>query len=97
MVGLVLLALFVVPLVGRRGWGPDALIVQAILASLLIDAMFIDIFGYRKQVWIVIGLASGLAYLADQVRRREVLGARAAPGAEVAPATAAWARPPDPS
>lgn len=97
VVGLVLLALFVVPLVGRRGWGPDALIVQAILASLLIDAMFIDIFGYRKQVWIVIGLASGLAYLADQVRRREVLGARAAPGAEVAPATAAWARPPDPS
>ena len=89
VVGLVLLALFIVPLVARRGWGPDALVVQAILASLLVDALFIDIFGYRKQVWIVIGLASGLAYLADQVRRREALGASATPGTEVAPATAA--------
>ena len=69
LVGLVLLALFVLPLVLRVGWGPDGPVVQAILAALMIDALFIDIFGYRKEVWIAIGLASGLAYLAKQDRR----------------------------
>jgi exopolysaccharide production protein ExoQ len=69
LVGLTLLALFVLPLVLRVGWGPDGAVVQAILAALMIDALFIDIFGYRKEVWIAIGLASGLAYLARQERR----------------------------
>ena len=64
IVGLVLLALFIVPLVVRRGWGPDGLLVQAILASLMIDAIFLDILSNRKQVWVAIGMASGLAYLA---------------------------------
>jgi O-antigen ligase len=70
IVGLVLLALFVLPLVLRRGWGPDALVVQAILASLMIDALFLDILSNRKQVWVAIGLAAGLAYLAREARRR---------------------------
>ena len=82
-IGVALLALFVLPLVVRRGWGPDALLVQAILASLLIDALFIDIFGYRKQVWIAIGLACGLAYLARHARRGAVVSAA---GAESTPA-----------
>jgi O-antigen ligase len=67
VVGMLLLAAFLIPLVVRRGWGPDALLVQAILAALIFDALFIDIFGYRKQVWIIIGFACGLAYLARQV------------------------------
>jgi len=75
IVGLGLLALFVLPLVLRQGWGPDAALVQAILAALMIDALFIDVFGYRKEVWIAIGMASGLAYLA----RQERLAPQAAP------------------
>ena len=75
IVGLGLLALFVLPLVLRQGWGPDAALVQAILAALMIDALFIDVFGYRKEVWIAIGMASGLAYLA----RQEGLAPQAAP------------------
>lgn len=93
LVGVALLALFIVPLAVRRGWGPDALIVQAILAALLIDALFIDIFGYRKQVWIAIGLASGLAYLANEVRRRDVLAGQPAPGTELQPDIARTALP----
>ena len=69
LVGLVLMALFIFPLILRAGWGPDGPLVQAILAALMIDALFIDIFGYRKEVWIAIGMASGLAYLARQERR----------------------------
>lgn len=68
VVGLALLVLFIGPLIARRGWGPDGPLVQAVLLSLMIDALFIDVFGYRKQVWIAIGLASGLAYLAKQAR-----------------------------
>jgi O-antigen ligase len=63
-IGLVLLALFLAPLILRRGWGPDAMVVQAALASLLILALFLDVFANRKQVWFVIGLSAGLAYLA---------------------------------
>jgi exopolysaccharide production protein ExoQ len=63
IVGIALLALFVLPLALRRGWGPDAAVVQAIVLSLMIDALFIDILGNRKQVWIAIGMAAGLAYL----------------------------------
>jgi hypothetical protein len=81
LVGLVLIALLIVPLVIRPGWGPDGSVVQAILAALMIDALFIDIFGYRKEVWIAIGLASGLASLARQERRaREAAADRPPPG-----------------
>jgi hypothetical protein len=45
-------------------------VVQAILASLMIDALFLDILSNRKQVWVAIGLAAGLAYLARQERQR---------------------------
>ena len=94
VVGLALLVLFIVPLIARRGWGPDGLLVQAILASLLIDALFIDIFGYRKQVWIAIGLASGLAYLAKRARRRpDIVAADATPATQTAPTNAAGALP----
>jgi O-antigen ligase len=62
--GLTLLALFLGPLVVRRGWGRDAATVQAALASLLTLALFLDILSNRKQVWLVIGLAAGLTYLA---------------------------------
>jgi O-antigen ligase len=62
-IGLALLALLILPLVVRRGWGPEAATVQAALASLCVAALFLDIFGNRKQVWLLIGLAAGLAYL----------------------------------
>ena len=65
--GLILLALFLGPLILRRGWGPEAATVQAALASLMVVALFLDILSNRKQVWLVIGLAAGLGYLA---RRR---------------------------
>lgn len=64
--GLALLGLFLLPLVLRRGWGPDAETIQAALASLLILALFLDILSNRKQVWFIIGLATGLAYLRER-------------------------------
>ena len=67
-IGLALLALALGPLVVRRGWGPDAATVQAMLASLLTLALFLDILWNRKQAWLVIGLAAGLGYLARQYR-----------------------------
>jgi len=85
LVGLGLLALFLVPLVVRRGWGPDAQVVRAILAAFMVDALFLDLFGNRKQVWLIIGIAAGLAFLA---RRAESAG-------EVAPAAAGRAVAPD--
>ena len=63
-IGLVLLALFLLPFVINRGWGPDAATVRASIASLLTMALFLDIVGNRKQVWLMIGLAAGLQYLA---------------------------------
>jgi O-antigen ligase len=63
-IGLLLLALLLIPLVVRRGWGPDAATVQAALASLLTLALFLDIIANRKQVWLVIGLSAGLAAVA---------------------------------
>jgi hypothetical protein len=74
LVGLVLLGLFLVPLVVNRGWGPDAATVRASIASLLVVALFLDVVGNRKQVWLMIGLAAGLQYLA----RREA-SSRASP------------------
>jgi O-antigen ligase len=65
-IGLFILAWFVLPLILRRGWGPDAQMVQAALASLFILALFLDVLSNRKQVWLIIGLAAGLAF----VRRR---------------------------
>lgn len=66
-VGLFLLASFLGPLVLRPGWGPDAAVVQAALASLVTTALFLDVLN-RKQVWLLAGLACGLAYLARSER-----------------------------
>jgi O-antigen ligase len=62
-IGLVFLALFLVPLLVRTGWGPDAAVVQAMLASLASAALFLDLLN-RKEIWLVLGVAGGLAYLA---------------------------------
>lgn len=83
-IGLLLLVLFLGPLVLRRGWGPDAATVQAALASLLTLALFLDILANRKQVWLVIGLAAGLAFVARRNGRTALADANAAiPDTEV--------------
>ncbi len=69
-VGLVVLGLFVGPLILQRGWGPDGAVVQAILASLMINALFLDMLN-RRQLWLILGLACGLAYLARRSRWRQ--------------------------
>lgn len=98
-IGLLLLALFLGPLVLFRGWGPNATIVQAALASQLVAALFLDVLANRKQVWLLIGLAAGLAYLARlhgerrsipwrawlSGRRRSTAGSTFLPGAAGAP------------
>lgn len=68
-IGLIILIVFLVPLLVRTGWGPDAAAVQAALASLATMALFLDLLN-RKQVWLIIGLACGLAYLAQRTTDR---------------------------
>ena len=63
LVGLILLVLFLFPLLARRGWGSESAVVQAGLASLMTAALFLDILSNRKQVWLLLGIAAGLAYL----------------------------------
>jgi O-antigen ligase len=63
-IGVILLACFLMPLILRPGWGPDGITVQACLVSLLTAALFLDVLSNTKQVWLVIGLAAGLTYLA---------------------------------
>jgi exopolysaccharide production protein ExoQ len=74
-IGLILLAWFLGPLLIRRGWGADAATVQAMLASLCTMALFLDLLN-RKQMWLVLGLACGLAFLA---RRERLANAAALP------------------
>jgi exopolysaccharide production protein ExoQ len=83
LVGLVLLGLFLVPLVLRRGWGPDAQVIRAILAAFMVDGLFLDLFGNRKQVWLIIGIAAGLVFLARRAAAADE-GADAADGRAVA-------------
>jgi O-antigen ligase len=96
-IGLLLLALFLGPVVLRRGWGPDAATVQAALASLLTMALFVDVVGNRKQVWLVIGLAAGLGFLAQRIGRTAPAetSATVGPSAGASPGANAWARRPD--
>ena len=75
--GLGLLALFIGPLLIRRGWGAEARIVQAGLIALFTSALFLDILSNRKQVWLFIALAAGLTYLARMERRRAAEEAQA--------------------
>ncbi|MEA2577368.1 MAG: exopolysaccharide production protein ExoQ [Chloroflexota bacterium] len=70
LIGLFLLTIFLLPLVLRRGWGPDAVMVQAALASLVITAFFLDVLN-RKQLWLLAGIACGLLYLARVHSDRE--------------------------
>jgi O-antigen ligase len=70
LIGLFLLTIFLLPLILRRGWGPDAAMVQAALASLVITAFFLDVLN-RKQLWLLVGIACGLLYLARVQRDRE--------------------------
>jgi len=69
IVGFIPLAMFILPLVFRRGWGPEGSVVQAALASLLVSSLFLDILN-RKQLWLILGLAAGLAYVEVQRRAR---------------------------
>ncbi len=64
LIGLIMLALFLVPLAVRRGWGMDGSVVQEVLLSLMVSALFLDVLSNRKQVWLAIGMAAGLAYRA---------------------------------
>jgi exopolysaccharide production protein ExoQ len=88
IVGAVCLILFVGPLLARRGWGPDGPAVQAMLAAMLTAALFIDVLN-RKQVWLVLGIAAGLAYL----RRHQPSAVAAEPGLPVPVKTAALHQP----
>jgi O-antigen ligase len=63
-IGLLFLGFFLGPLLLRRGWGPDAAAVRAALASVLAAGLFLDVLSDRKQVWLVIGIAAGLAFVA---------------------------------
>ncbi len=81
LVGLSLLMVFLVPLVVRRGWGPDATLIQAALASLLVIAMFQDMLA-RKELWLLIGIAAGLAYLKKTTAQGLVIRPRPVPQAE---------------
>jgi O-antigen ligase len=69
IIGFIPLAMFILPLVLRRGWGPEGSVVQAALASLLVSSLFLDILN-RKQLWLILGLAAGLAYVEAQRRAR---------------------------
>ena len=97
-IGLLLLALFLGPLVLRRGWGPDAATVRAALASLLTAGLFLDILSSPKQVWLVIGLAAGLTSIAWRNGRTALLDGNPATPAADAGLTAdpsAYGRRPD--
>ncbi len=63
-VGLLLMILFIGPLLLRPGWGPYGTTIQACLVALATSAMFLDILDNRKQVWLMIGIACGLQFLA---------------------------------
>jgi O-antigen ligase len=79
LVGLLLLGVFLGPLLIRRGWGSEAAAVQAALASLLVLALFLDILN-RKQLWLLIGIACGLAYIARRLRLESAETATEGPG-----------------
>jgi O-antigen ligase len=72
-VGLIVLICFLGPLLIRSGWGPEADVVQACLASLVVMAMFLDVF-LRKEIWLMIGISCGLAWLARHAKERGLPG-----------------------
>lgn len=90
--GAAILALFLLPLLRRRGWGEDAATVQAMLASLMTAALFLDVLNC-KQVWLVIGIAAALL-VTERVQReapwRSLADRRRAPKVEARPAVGRW-------
>jgi O-antigen ligase len=64
IIGLVVLGLFLVPLVLRRGRGSEATVVQAALAALLVLSFFLDMIANHKELWLMIGVAAGMVYAA---------------------------------
>ena len=67
IIGAIVTAAYLLPLLYRRGWGQDATMIRAALASLLIAGLFLDVLN-RKQVWLLIGIAAGLLYLSRRHR-----------------------------
>ena len=63
-IGLLLLLLFLGPLVLRRGWGPGRDRRPGVPRLALTSACSWTCSSNRKQVWLIIGVAAGLAYLA---------------------------------
>ena len=92
-IGLLLLAAFLGPLVVRRGWGPEALTIQASVAALLFQALFVDMLSNRKPIWLMIGFAAGLAYVARRERTRANDPPQAAVDVDALPARPRAAQP----
>jgi O-antigen ligase len=69
-IGLALLATFLIPLIARAGWGPDGPVIQAVVASLVSTAFFLDIVN-RKWFWLFLAIACGLALLRSRRRSAE--------------------------
>lgn len=72
VIGFAFLCLLILPLLFRPGWGVDGVAVQAALASLVMSALFLDIIN-RKQFWLIVGIACGLAYVARSERLHAML------------------------
>lgn len=72
IIGFAFLCLLLVPLLVRPGWGPDAVAIQGALVALVMSALFLDIIN-RKQFWLIVGIACGLAYVARSERLRAML------------------------
>jgi O-antigen ligase len=72
IVGFAFLCLLILPLMFRRGWGVDAVAIQAALVALVMSALFLDIIN-RKQFWLIVGIACGLAYVARSERIRALV------------------------
>jgi O-antigen ligase len=90
-VGLLLVGLFLGPLLVRRGWGPEGSTIQASLAALLVLSLFLDMLANHKELWLVIGLAAGLAF-----RARAAIGAKASGGSGAIPVATVPGLPPHP-
>ena len=67
--------------------------VQAALVALMVSALFLDVLN-RKQIWFVIGIACGLAFLAQANHRRTRLTRRRTETSDHVPGTTAgWVAP----
>lgn len=69
IVGATFLALFLLMTLLRSGSSADGGAIRTILLALFAQSLFLDVFN-RKQVWLVIAIALGLAWHAVRERRR---------------------------